>query len=611
MLNQLSNIAPKGLVVKPNQLKVADKLVKNYLVIRFPFEYGLGFISFCLNNPAIKIYLKTDNYKGDYQKFLRKEYREIKEKLDKTQDRTLQQRYSQQLDALDMMIGGIVWGNDRVLDVKMVISVTADTKEDLRNLCEELKGFTEQQGMYITAIPLLQEELLKLTSPLFIKSGIDAEIEKNYGVPVTSSNFAGMWPYNFPKLEDKGGMLFGREKNNFGMIKWNPYYYKDYKEEAFQSKRSNSGIVILGGTGSGKTATAGKIYRYFARRKFNIISFDPEDKNYYLTKQLGGKFLSFGSGETMINLFDLKPIASEEDEDDEKMWNTEIAIYNVIDDFKTVLRLYDPELPNNVFNIIDELVINMYANKNITFDTEFRTLKAKDYPILQDLDHEIDDKIEKLEKTDIDTKNRLLMLKNAITPMLLSHKFIFNGHTTVQLSAESGQVISFGTKNIKNKERNLRNALYHIIFKFIWSAALDKAIPSVTLFDEGHEYILEGNTAKEISSIYRRSRKYNNTPIFITQEPGDLTADVVVDGVAVAIHGKAIMNNSAHKIIMMLEKDAVNTLDKLINLNENELNEIKRFVTGDALFVVGNMRYLVNILASKKELDSIDPTRDN
>ena len=55
---------------------------------------------------------------------------------------------------------------------------------------------------------------------------------------------------------------------------------------------------------------------------------------------------------------------------------------------------------------------------------------------------------------------------------------------------------------------------------------------------------------------------------------------------------------------MGLKKQAVEDLSKLIDLNEQEKEPIKRYSQGEALFVCGNRRLRIKIIATQQELES-------
>ena len=55
---------------------------------------------------------------------------------------------------------------------------------------------------------------------------------------------------------------------------------------------------------------------------------------------------------------------------------------------------------------------------------------------------------------------------------------------------------------------------------------------------------------------------------------------------------------------MNLRKQAVDDLAKLIDLNESEMESIKYYNQGDALFICGNKRMKIQVVTTQEELDS-------
>ena len=55
---------------------------------------------------------------------------------------------------------------------------------------------------------------------------------------------------------------------------------------------------------------------------------------------------------------------------------------------------------------------------------------------------------------------------------------------------------------------------------------------------------------------------------------------------------------------MGLKKQAVEDLGRLIDLNDNEKEGIKRYSQGEALFVCGSRRMQINIVLTNEELES-------
>ena len=70
------------------------------------------------------------------------------------------------------------------------------------------------------------------------------------------------------------------------------------------------------------------------------------------------------------------------------------------------------------------------------------------------------------------------------------------------------------------------------------------------------------------------------------------------------MHGKAIFDNASYYLVMGLKKQAVEDLSKLIDLNDQEKDSIKRYQQGEALFVCGSRRMRINVVLTPQELES-------
>ena len=75
-------------------------------------------------------------------------------------------------------------------------------------------------------------------------------------------------------------------------------------------------------------------------------------------------------------------------------------------------------------------------------------------------------------------------------------------------------------------------------------------------------------------------------------------------------HGSRELNNAVYKITMHLDKDDCADISKLVRLNYNEIDLIQRFTQGNALFVCGNRRIPIHVLATDKELAEMGMRKD-
>lgn len=584
---------------------MGDVFCRQLLVVQLPREFSLGLLSLYASNPNVKVSIVTHPIQQDVSKHLKKEYHEMESEYKKTNDPSMKQKLETRLNSLDTYIQETIRNHDKTHNYLMVYTVTADSLEDLDDRTMHFKAQLQNDGFMVETLGAMKIDILKASTPLWIENNIQKDILYNIGVPLSSGSIAGMWPYIFETLKDPKGFLFGRELNNGGVIVWDPMFYENNPEERKQYNRLTGNFVVVGGTGSGKTTDMNLIVRYIIREKMFLCWIDPENKNQFITESYGGTFINWGTKNSQINIFDLKPISSDEEDDKVNPWDTELAIYNVVDEFKNVLKLYKPNITEDTLSMVGELVIEMYQKHGINFDTEFRYKPLNEYPVLSDFNELLLNKIElyKLDPSHMIELQLLQDLAIKIKPMMIEHKYYFDGHTTIDFSNSERKILSFGTKNLIDKDRNLKESLNYIMFRYAWSLCLDEEHQSAFIIDEAHEFILEGQSAKEIALFYRRSRKYHNMMGLGTQETRDFASQSVI------IHGKAIFNNSTYKIIKKLNKDAVEYLQELMNINETEVQLIQQFEQGDALFTLGDRRIPISVIATEKELDEIDPKR--
>ena len=603
---QKSRLAPTNLVVKDNYYIMGDRYIQNILVTGLPGEFGLGMLSLYASNQNTKLFMITERHRSSITKALRKELIAKRKIYSESRDDTVRERLKIEIESLQIFIQETAQSRDKSHNVVMVYSVSSSNKRDLDSDVEDFREQLTSEGFKTVIIHTLQVELMKFSTPVFMDDNIPSVVKENYGVLTPSTSVAGMFPYVFQTLKDTRGFVYGRELNQSGIVLLNPLLYVHDNKKAVFEKRLNNNITILGTSGSGKTTDSGLFVRFGIRERLGIVWIDPENKNFYMTKKFDGQFINWGTRNARINCWDLKPLSSEEGEDI-STYDTELSMYNSINEFKILLSLYK-KVDEDVLDMVDVVALRMYKDYGIAFDTNFKDRRNEEYPIQEDFNKAISSVIEEYSTDTTRTKDIELLrdLERKTESMLTTDKYYFNGHTTIDRNkVRNGGILSFGTKNLFEKSPELRNALNYLMFRFAWSICLDETIQSMFILDEAHLMLLEGRSAEELATLYRRSRKYNNMSLLATQEPLDLNSDVLVGGVQMRVHGKAILNNSAYKMLKLMSKDAVRAISELMELNDSEIDRIKGFGQGDGLLCYGDKRILMTTLATEKELTEI------
>ncbi len=583
-----SEIAPKGIEWKPTSFRLGDKYCTILTVISYPKFIDHGYLANITNIPGVKVVIK--HLPIDFalmRKMIDKEIADLKERFQKENDHTLQERIRQDYESLEGFIQQLAASSAKIFDFQMHILLSGDTEEELENRKLEMK--TYMTGMDMRGIPLMfeQEKVLKSMIPIFPKQ----DIEDRIGTPIPSNTIAAMYPFVFDSIKDPGlSTLLGVDFSG-GVVLFNQFLYQIKKEH----NRNNANMLILGASGSGKSTAAKLLLRNHFRNEYKIVAIDPEGELEEMCKNFNGDFINLGKGGQLGMINPLEVIVDEDEEDLDKGLSYAV-LTRTLSTLKAFMTYLYPDIEDDVLTLFSDVAQDTYKRFNIDFNTDFRKFKSTDYPTFDDIYATIRGKILSMPEH---TRERDVMerLELKIRPITKELRYYFNGHTTIE--PESNFVV-FNIRELMNSDSAIRNALFFNILKYSWSLCLDKDINTVLYVDEAHVLLGSQNElgAEFLAQIQRRSRKYNTGTIIITQQPTDFAADKII------MHGKAIFDNASYYLAMGLKKQAVEDLSKLVDLNENEMESIKRFSQGQGLFVCGSRRMQINVVLTQEELDS-------
>ena len=583
-------LAPKGLSFGVSDFRVSDKFATILTVLSYPKYISAGYLSSLTAGMAgVKIVVKHIPVAFEVvSKMLNKQLIDLYDRYQKESDATYQERIRQDYESLENFIKVITTNQSKVFDFQMHIMITADNKEDLERTKVQLKSTLE--AMEMRAIPLRfeQEKVLKSCLPIFNKQ----DIEDRIGTPIPSPTLAAMYPFVFDSIKDQGlACLLGVDFSG-GVILFNQFLYQIKKEH----NRNNANMIILGTSGSGKSTAAKLLLRSHVRNGYKIIAIDPEGELEPMARLYNGDFIDLGRGGEfgMINPLEIVPDA---DEEESSRGLGYAVLAKALQSLKAFMKYYDPSIEEDVLTLFNEVVVETYQRFNINVKTDFTTLTSEDFPTFSDVYTTIRGRILSYGEA---TRERDIMekLEIKVRPLItggLEH--YFNGHTTI---SPKSNFIVFNIRELINAEKNIKNALFFNILKYAWGLCLDSSQNTVLQVDEAH-ILLDNNNALGadfLAQVQRRARKYNSGTIVITQQPSDFAAPNVL------IQGKAIFDNASYYMVMGLKKQAVEDLSRLIDLNDNEKENIKRYNQGEALFVCGSKRMQISVIATDSELDS-------
>ena len=583
-----TQIAPKGLEFKPDGFIASDKYCTILTAISYPKIINPGFLANLTSMAGIKIVIKHLPLPFDViNKMINKEIADLKVRYQEEHDLTIQERIRQDYESLEQFIKQLASSQAKIWDFQMHIMITADSKEELTTKKIQLKSYLE--AMDVKAVPLRfeQEKILKSMIPIYPKQ----DIEDRVGIPIPSPTIAAMYPFVFDSVKDPGlSTLLGIDFSG-GVVLFNQFLYQIQKEH----NRNNANMIILGTSGSGKSTAAKLLLRSHIRNDYKLVMIDPEGELEDMARLYGGDFIDLGKGGEfgMINPLE---VIMDADEDEIKQGMGYAVLTRSLQTVKAFMKYYDPTISEDVLNIFSEIVQETYKRFGIDFNTDFTHFTSNDFPTFRDVYATVRGKITAMPEQSRE-REILEALELKLRPLINELRYYFDGKTTI---SPKSNFIVFNIKELMNADTNIRNALFFNVLKFAWSLTLDVNINTILTVDEAHVLLSGNNTlgADFLAQVQRRARKYNTGTIIITQQPTDFSDPSVIT------QGKAIFDNASYYLVMGLRKQATADLAKLIDLNDNEIESIKNFTQGEALFVCGSKRMTINVVVTDQELES-------
>lgn len=583
-----SEIAPKGLQFNPSDFNISDKYATILTVVSYPKFITPGYLADLTNIPGIKVVIKHIPVPFSLmQKMINKQIADYKQRYQDEKDRTMQERLRQEYESLEYFVSMLAANQSTIFDFQMHIMITANSREELELKKTNVKNLLDSLELRAVTLRFEQETLFKSILPIFPKQ----KIEQRIGTIIPSVTVAGMYPFVFDSIKDPGlSNLIGVDFSG-GVILFNQFLYKYRKE----MNRNNANMIILGGSGSGKSTAAKLLLRGHIRNGCQIVAIDPENELEDMTRLYGGDVVDLGKGGAygMINPLEVVLDADEEDIRD-GLGHTVLA--RTLQFLKAFMRYYYPDIEDDVQTLFSEIVQDTYRRFDINFESNFAEKTSEDFPTFSDVYATIRGRLTSMtEKTHERDVMERLELK--VRPFVRELSYYFNGHTTIR---KDSNYIVFNIKELMNQDTNIKNALFFNILKFAWGLCLDRTKDTILMVDEAHVLLAGKNVlgADFLAQVQRRSRKYNTGTIIITQQPTDFSDPEII------VQGKAIFDNASYYMIMQLRKQAVEDLSHLVDLNENEIESIKRYSQGQALFVCGSRRMQIDVVVTQDELDS-------
>jgi len=163
---------------------------------------------------------------------------------------------------------------------------------------------------------------------------------------------------------------------------------------------------------------------------------------------------------------------------------------------------------------------------------------------------------------------------------------VFNAATNVELK---NRLVIF---DIKDMPATTRQIMMMIISNFVQNQVMHEPQKRLLVIDEGWLLLEHEQSARFVTGLVRRARKYYLGVSIISQQANDFLGNE---------YGRAIASQSALRILMRQDTTTIKNVAKHFNLSDFEQNLLLTCDKGEALLIADQNHVAVKIVASEEE----------
>lgn len=564
-------ISPRGLKITERDIILGDAYMSVVTLVTYPSYVGHAWLGAVANVNHTRMCITISPMDtSEISKTLKKSISDTKSKIINVSDYNDQILLQNQMEDYVELVNRIDREHERFNKLTVNFLCYGDSKEALDKTKKELKNTLASYSLGSADLMFEQERSLKMCLPM-----VYTDLEKQYGLEMPILATASSFPFIYQNLQDSGDSII------LGCDGLGSKVFFDLWKRT--GKRNNSNAVIIGKSGSGKSTLVKKIIRGNYARGAKIIAIDPERELKEMCDLIGGTWIDCGTGISgIINPLEVRK--STDDNDDEKKLSAN-DLSRHFQTFRTFIKYYLQDLSAYELTKIEDALIDVYKDKNITFDTDLSKLKSEDYPIIKDLYNKLlnnlyNAKVREEPQNVIASLEKICsLLKRAIT----TDAKIFNGHSSIKVNNNYDFIVLDINSLVDSDDSILKSQFFNIL-TWCWNEICKNKDEQVILVcDEAH-LIIDPNNRDGIDFLKKASkriRKQNGSLILISQNLIDFCSPEIER------YGQVIIDNSSYLFVMSQGQKEIEAVANMLSLSESERQFLTTASQGCGLLVVG------------------------
>lgn len=558
--DQVDFISYSGLEEESSYLQIGDKFVRTLFISGYPYVASVGWLNMLINfnhNVDISYHIEQVDPLLALPKLNRKitELESTKRTMLKA-GKVIGSEITDPLESAMELKDKIQRGQEKLFQVSIYITITADNLVDLNKLTTILETVMSTRLFYLKTATFQQLEGLQSTLP----RGENLLAQKRN---LDSSSAALTFPFISSELVQESGILYGINKSNNSLV----------IVDRFSLNNANS--IIFAQSGSGKSYAAKVEILRQLMQGTKVIVVDPEREYKQLASSVNGTYIKLSAkSKEKINPFDFSL----------STYSGENDLAEHIQDLTEIISLMVGGLNAEEKAAVDKALLQTYKEHGWVMyysytpkenrDKRGRKLKKKSYPLLKDFYRTLKSMKQK------DLCNRLeRFVKGSLST-------VFDAQTNIELD---NRLVIF---DIKDLNESLRPIMMLVVANFVHAQVKSKPQKRILVIDEGWMLLQQEESARFISGLVRRARKYYLGVTIISQQANDFLSQE---------YGRAIASQSSLRILMKQDTTTIKKVAEEFNLSEYEQHFLLTCDRGEALIIADQNHVALKVVASEKE----------
>ena len=548
--DQVDLISYSGLKEEATYLQIENNYIRTLFISGFPYVASTGWLSMLINfnhNLDISYHIEQVDPLLALPKLNRKITELESTKRNMLKDgKVVSSEITDPLESAMELKDKILRGQEKLFQISIYMTIRADSLAELQKLTTLLETVMSTRLFYIKTATFQQVEGLQSVLP----RGENLLAQKRN---LDSSSAALTFPFISSELVQESGILYGINKSNNSLV----------IIDRFSLTNANS--IIFAQSGSGKSYTAKVEILRQLMQGTKVIVVDPEREYKQLAAAVDGTYIQLSTkSKEKINPFDFSTATI----------TGENSLSEHIQDLTEIISLMVGGLSSEEKAVTDKAIILTYKEFGYTLNGKNKAKKKPVFPRLKDFYKTL----KKLKQKDL--SNRLeRFVKGSLSA-------VFDSQTNIKLD---NRLVVF---DIKDLSEALRPIMMLTIANFVNSQVKSQPQKRILVIDEGWILLQQEESARFISGLVRRARKYYLGVTIISQQANDFLSSE---------YGRAIASQSSLRILMKQDTTTIKKVAEEFHLSGYEEHFLLTCDRGEALMIADQNHVALKVVASEKE----------